>query len=233
MWDARAKAVAGAYRFALVDRVLDSLGKRALYTYSLFRYGRGFLQSLSGAIELGRSFVSPEYQRSYAPLLLLWKGIAAFVAANPRYHVLFGPVSISNEYHPVSRQLLVEFLEARSFEAELARHVKPRRRFRRRRRPVVSADTLGCIQDVDSLSELLGSIEREPKGVPVLLRQYLRLGGTLLGFNVDRDFCNVLDGLILVDLLKTDRQVLQRYMGSRACDAFRRFHFGGDYRRAS
>jgi hypothetical protein len=39
-----------------------------------------------------------EYQRQYAPLLLLWKGIARFVAAHPETPVLFGAVSISNEY---------------------------------------------------------------------------------------------------------------------------------------
>lgn len=236
VWDSQSQAVAGAYRFALVDQTLGTMGKRALYTHSLFRYGRLFLENLGTAIELGRSFVSPGYQRSYAPLLLLWKGIARFVAANPRYHVLFGPVSISNEYHPLSRELLVEFLEAHSFEAALARHVRPRRPFRRRGgRRFGQSEAHGCVRDVDTLAEVVGSIEREEKGVPVLLRQYLKLGGTLLGFNVDEDFGNALDGLILVDLLKTDPQVLQRYMGAAAAERFRRHHAAGaqDYRCAS
>lgn len=41
-----------------------------------------------------------EFQKSYQPLLLLWKGIGAFIVANPRYRFLFGGVSISNEYTP-------------------------------------------------------------------------------------------------------------------------------------
>ena len=70
------------------------------------------MDELNPAIELGRSFVRPEYQRSYTPLLLLWKGIGQFVAQHPQYRVLFGPVSISSDYQSSSQQLLVEFLRA-------------------------------------------------------------------------------------------------------------------------
>ena len=47
----------------------------------------------------------------------------------------------------------------------------------------------------------------------MLLRQYLRLGGKLLGFNVDPEFSNALDGLIVVDLTRTERKLLDRYLG--------------------
>jgi hypothetical protein len=54
----------------------------------------------------------------------------------------------------------------------------------------------------------------------VLLRQYLKLGGKLLGFNVDRAFSNALDGLILVDLRETPAAISSRYLGR---DGLRRF----------
>jgi hypothetical protein len=57
-----------------------------------------------------------------------------------------------------------------------------------------------------------------------LLRQYLKLGGKLLGFNVDRDFGDALDGLIVVDLMQTDPKVLGRYIGKHEAEAFRAFH---------
>ena len=63
-------------------------------------------------------------------------------------------------------------------------------------------------------------------GVPVLLRQYLRLGGKLLGFNVDPEFANALDGLILVDLTKTDLKLLERYLGKTEATAFLEFQKG-------
>ena len=48
------------------------------------------LDLLNPAIELGRSFVRAEYQRSFAPMRLLWSGIARFIECSPQYAVLFG-----------------------------------------------------------------------------------------------------------------------------------------------
>lgn len=70
------------------------------------------------------------------------------------------------------------------------------------------------------MSRLLEHLEADGKGMPVLLRQYLRLGGKVLGFNVDAAFSNVLDGLIMVDLTQTDPGVLERYMGPEASAGF-------------
>lgn len=60
------------------------------------------------------------------------------------------------------------------------------------------------------------------KGPPVLLRQYAKIGGRLLGFNVDRKFSNCLHGLALVDLRRTDPEVLDRCMGRAAAWNFRK-----------
>lgn len=62
----------------------------------------------------------------------------------------------------------------------------------------------------------MAEIEPDAKGIPVLLRQYLKMGGQLLGFNVDPEFSDVLDGLIMVDLHHTDPRLLARYMGPEA-----------------
>lgn len=74
------------------------------------------------------------------------------------------------------------------------------------------------------MSDVVGQLENGHRGVPVLLRQYLKLGGLLLGFNLDRNFGDALDGLILVDLLQTDRTILQRYMGRDESREFLRYH---------
>ena len=54
----------------------------------------------------------------------------------------------------------------------------------------------------------------------MLLRQYANMGGTILEFNVDPHFSNALDGFLLVDLLKSDRRLLSRYMGREALAEF-------------
>lgn len=230
VWNSTHREVVGAYRLGLADEILGRFGKKGLYTHSLFRYRRRLLDTLNPAIELGRSFVRPEYQRNYAPLLLLWKGIGQFVARHPRYRVLFGPVSISSDYASVSQQLLVEFLRANNSLPQLARHVRPRRPFRAHGRPSLLAE-VALPRDLDRVSELVSAIERDQKGVPVLLRQYLKLGGHILGFNVDEQFNNALDGLIMVDLRHTDARVLAKYMGREQAAAFLAQHTAGPQRR--
>lgn len=211
VWDAKRRAVAGAYRLQGTDRVSE------LYTQTLFRFGERFLAATGPALELGRSFIRAEYQKGFAPLLLLWKGIGKYVARNPRYKILFGPVSISNRYQTASRELMIAFLEARAGLPEWhglvrARNAPPRPR-----------GTVLC-GDVDELSDIVADLEPGQAGVPVLLRQYLRLGGRLLGFNVDPEFSNALDGLIVVDLTRTERKLVERYLGREEAAQFLAFH---------
>jgi hypothetical protein len=224
VWDAHAAAIAGAYRLGPVDEILARHGKRGLYTHSLFKYPTRMLDSLSPALELGRSFVRAEYQRSFAPLLLLWAGIGQFVERAPRYAVLFGPVSISARYAPASRRLIVEYLSAHRADHRLAREVTPRRPFREGGRAAAPSAATSAPGSLDELSRRIAQIEPDGKGVPVLLRQYLQLGGRLLGFSLDRDFADTLDGLIMVDLREVEEAVLARYMGKRGAAAFRAYH---------
>ena len=73
-------------------------------------------------------------------------------------------------------------------------------------------------------SRMIEDIEPDRKSLPVLLRQYLRLGARILAFNVDGKFGNVLDGLMVVDLREIGPAVLTRYMGASAMLAFRAYH---------
>ena len=59
----------------------------------------------------------------------------------------------------------------------------------------------------------MSDAESDRKGIPVLVKEYLKLGGKFLDFNLDQEFSNVIDGLVVVDLLQTDRRVLSFYMG--------------------
>ena len=223
VWDAHAASIAGAYRLGLVDEILARHGKRGLYTHSLFKYRTQMLDSLSPAIELGRSFVRAEYQRRFAPLMLLWTGIGRFIERSPQYAILFGPVSISARYAPASRRLIVEYLSTHSAD-RLARYVRPRRPFRDGARVAAAGAAISAPGSIDDLSRRIAQIEHDGKGVPVLLHQYLQLGGRLLGFNLDRQFADTLDGLIMVDLREVEEAVLARYMGKRGAAAFRAYH---------
>jgi len=176
-------------------------------------------------VELGRSFVRLECQKSYSPLLLLWRGIARFIGLNPRYRTLFGAVTISEMYSPASRQLIVAFLKGKTYAPHLARMVKPRMAIRPGdKRSVKLRLDPELITDIEELSAFVSDLEIDRKGVPVLLRQYIRMGGRLMGFNVDRSFANALDGLVMVDLTKCEPKILERLMGRVEAASYLAYH---------
>ena len=225
IWQREKAEIVGAYRLGQSDVILPKYGINGLYTATLFDYDRNLIDQIDPALEMGRSFIRPEYQRSYAPLMNLWKGIGRFMCLNPHYVRLFGPVSISNDYNDLSRRLMVDFLMANKFARDLAALCRARHPMRRpkRKRLVKGVDSV-VVRDIDEVSDIIADIEREPKGVPILLKQYLRLGAQLLGFNIDPDFGDVLDGLILIDLRDTDRKILGKYMGKEAMAEFLTHH---------
>ncbi|HEY1496792.1 MAG TPA: GNAT family N-acyltransferase, partial [Candidatus Solibacter sp.] len=220
LWSKSDRRLAGAYRLAVTTDVLPSLGPSGLYTSTLFRFKRRFFERLGPAIELGRSFVLPEYQKNYASLFLLWKGILRFVQRRQEAPVLFGAVSISQDYRDASRGLIATYLSDRASH-ELARMVAPRRMFRDPSRwdPQIK-QSASLAADIEDLSLLISDIEDDGKGVPVLIRQYLKMGGRLLGFNVDPAFSHSLDALILADLRKAPQALLERCMGRSEAKAF-------------
>lgn len=220
VWNKREQEIVGAYRLGPSEEIVARHGIQGFYTRGLFHWDRSFLDRTGPALELGRSFVSVKYQKTYAPLLLLWRGIGQFLVRNPQYKVLFGPVSISNAYSSASRQLMVLFLMAFRRSSELAPLVRSRNPFRGRASTLTKEIMGQTIWDLEELSTLVADLEIDRKGIPVLLRQYLKLGGELVAFNVDRKFANALDGLIVVDLRKTGVGVLERYMGQPGAAAF-------------
>ena len=164
-------------------------------------------------------------KRSFSALNLLWKGIGQFVVRHPRYKILFGPVSVNNEYQSSTRQLLVAFLKANNFAPDLARLVKARKPLRPNPVRNWKARKMKMVVDsLDDVESLIGDVEAELKYVPILLKQYLKLGGKLIGFNIDPAFKNALDGLILVDLTLTEPRMLVRYMGEEESAQFLAHH---------
>ena len=225
LWNRQDQQLVGAYRLGQMDLLLQSTGVKGLYTNTLFKFKPGFLEQLGPALELGRSFIRPEYQRKYGCLTLLWKGIGGFLVRHPHYHVLFGPVSISRDYHTVSKNLIVQFLKERNRFRDLARLVKPRNPYRGKRiNGVGRKDLRKTWLSIDDVSALIAEIEHDGKGIPILLRHYLKLNAQLLSFNVDREFSDVLDGLVVVDLKETDPRIIRRFLGKEDADRYLKRH---------
>lgn len=212
LWDRDAEELAGAYRVGRTDLLLAEHGPRGLYCSTLFDFEQAFLDHLTPGLELGRSFVARGYQRSLGALMALWKGIGQFVARYPRYAKLFGPVSISEAYTPISKDLIVHYLRREKRDPSLASFVHPNNPYLEAMPEEISPR----LESIEQVSARVAQTEPDGKGVPVLLRQYLKLNATLLEFNVDPTFANCLDALLMVDLRTAPAAILKRYMGKEA-----------------
>lgn len=219
IWSRADRKIVGAYRLGQTDKLIEARGTAGLYTSTLFDYRLELFADMGPSLEMGRSFIRPEYQKNYAGLMLLWKGIGSFVVRNQHYTTLFGPVSISADYRSASQRLIVAFLQQNRFAHEWSSRVLPRDPHRPDRKTSRRLQPLQ-LKDLDDVSTFISEIEADNKGVPVLLKQYLKLGGRLLGFNVDPAFANVLDVLIMVDLRRTSPRILYRYLGRDGTEQF-------------
>ncbi len=230
VWNRARSEVVGAYRMGLTDRIVPRYGKSGLYTHTLFKYGSDLLAKMGPALELGRSFVRAGVSERLCAAASPLEGHRPL-----RRQLIHGtgfslvPVSITRDYGDHSRHLMAEFLSGPSCLSHLSGLVKPRRAFKQK---VLGKGEKEQVQrwlvDIETLSSSVSVLEPDRKGVPILLKQYLKLGGKLMGLTVDPKFGQTLDGLIMVDLVNTSPKVLRRYMGEEGYLAFMAYHDEGD-----
>ncbi len=219
LWDDENQKLVGGYRIGRTDEIVSKLGVKALYSRSHYYFDANYVRRLGKALEMGRSFVTPDYQGHPRALDMLWQGIGAYVAKNPEYYTLFGCVSISQEHSEMARAFLSDsMMEAFRAEQEFLTDVRPVIPLKVKGK-VWSAQALASLSNIGVINKLLGRCD-PGKSVPILLRHYLALNGRFVCFSVNTGFNNSLDGLILVDLRKTPVKYLQRYLGKDGSEEF-------------
>jgi putative hemolysin len=224
IWNRKDEEIIGAYRLGLTDEIMAAKGLDGLYTRSLFEFNEQMLDRLGPSIELGRSFIRPEYQRGFKPLMLLWRGISNFAARNRRYRYSFGVVSISNDYSDLSRHVMTQFLMNTTRLAEYQQLVSATTPYVPSD-PTPIKDVLARCNAIEDVDTVVQELERDGSGVPVLVRQYLKLEAKLLApFNIDHGFADVIDGLMLVDFMQVERRIAHFYLGKELAAQFRTFH---------
>ncbi len=201
VWDDDAGAVVGAYRLGKGKEILSQYGIKGFYIHSLFRIRRSFEPVLSESLELGRSFIVKEYQRKAMPLFLLWKGLLSVLVMHAEYRYLIGPVSISNEFSSLSKSLIVDFIRNNCYDSSMARFIKPRKKLNLQVDKRIDRDIIiaSAEKDISKVEKVVSDVDSGFR-IPVLLKKYLEINAKIIGFNVDPDFNNCLDGLIMLDV---------------------------------
>jgi putative hemolysin len=197
--------IIGAYRMGQTDKLLADGNLENLYLHRMFDFGPNFVNRQQPCLEMGRSFLIPEYQRSFQGLLLLWRGIGAFVCQYPQYRTLYGTVSISKLYDARSVAVIQQAMVTPTNK------VVPRTLFDHKLHPEVQkfAEQHGLQSHV---SALLKGIESDGKDVPILLKHYNKLGAVFHCLGIDKSFNDTPGLLLSVDLPNAPEKLLKLYL---------------------
>jgi putative hemolysin len=210
IWDDRAERIVGAYRIGLGREIVEQYGKRGFYINTLFRIDDTIEGILSQSMELGRSFVVKDYQKKPMPLFLLWKGILYFMLKSTDYRYLIGPVSISNNYSRISKDLIIRFILENHFDWRLSQRIKPRNSYKfHSDDPNINILMESAGRDINKLDKTIRDVDALNSGLPVLLKKYIKLNAKIVCFNVDPKFNNCLDGLIMLDIFDIPRATVE------------------------
>jgi putative hemolysin len=222
IWDDEQETIVGAYRIGKGDEIITKYGRKGFYTDYMFQLGKPLNSILHKTVELGRSFIIKPYQGSSVALMLLWKGILQVLLQNEKYRYLLGPVSISNDYSDISKTLIERYIKKYHFDYYNGKFVNPIH-------PIPTAKfgfVKSYLKDVSSLElldKLIIDLENKQRGLPVLVKRYLQLNAKVIAFNIDVDFNNCLDGLILLDLKNIPEKTLIMLSKDMNIDVLERF----------
>ncbi|MDP5129288.1 MAG: lysophospholipid acyltransferase family protein [Paraglaciecola sp.] len=210
LWDPEELEIAGAYRFGDAKKLIANKGLKGLYSATLFDYGPDMTPYFEQGLELGRSFVQPKYWGKRS-LDYLWYGIGAFLQKHPQYRYLFGPVSLSNNYPVAAKDLLISFYRLYFAQTQAVAEAKTPY--------IIQTPEVEYFvgnhyqQDFSTLKHLLSAMG---VAVPTLYKQYTETydeGGVhFIDFNIDPDFNDCIDGLVLADIYSLKAKKRARYM---------------------
>ncbi|RXJ99137.1 GNAT family N-acetyltransferase [Arcobacter sp. CECT 8986] len=213
LWDENDLEIVGSYRIGDGDFINKNIGVKGFYSNTLFKYHNDFSPYLKNSIELGRSFVQPKYWGTRA-LDYLWYGIGAYLRQNPHVKYMFGPVSISASFPKVAKDMLIFYYSHYFLGKDIVEA----------RIPYQYSSNLQDLKDIFCMDDrkkdfkiLKSSLNTMGVAVPTLFKQYAEVcedgGVEFLGFNIDPDFSDCVDGFILVKIDKLKENQRKRYIG--------------------
>ena len=206
VWDPEAEKILGGYRYILGNDIkLDKNGQPMLATSHMFHFSDKFIKEyLPYTIELGRSFVSPEYQSSKAgakalfALDNLWDGLGALAIERPNMKYFFGKMTMYPEYNRQARDLIQHFLFKHFEDKEkLVTPVDPLKI----ETPVEYMDSILTETEFKEDYKLLNAeVRRLGVNIPPLVNSYMSLSPTMkmFGGGINHEFSEAEETCILI-----------------------------------
>ena len=206
VWNPEAEEILGGYRYLCGDEVeFDEYGKPVLATAHMFDFSEKFLKEyLPYTIELGRSFVTLEYQSSRAgskglfALDNLWDGLGALTVIKPNMKYFFGKMTMYPNYHRQGRDMILYFLNKHFADPD--RLIVPFE-------PLLLETELGILKEIfchdtfkDDYRILNAEVRKLGYNIPPLVNAYMGLSPTMrmFGTAINEDFGAVEETGILI-----------------------------------
>lgn len=208
VWDPDSRLILGGYRFIIGSDIrLDAKGAPRIATAHMFRFSDKFIRDyMPYTIELGRSYVRPEYQSSRAgakalyALDNLWDGLGALTVLYPEMRYLFGKVTMYPGYLQEARNLILYFLH---------KHFPDRDGLVRPIRPLDTgadtADFAAILTGTDFKSDyraLNAAVRALGYRIPPLVNAYMNLSPTMrmFGTAINDEFGDVEESGIFISI---------------------------------
>ncbi|WP_036151524.1 GNAT family N-acyltransferase [Maribacter forsetii] len=201
LWDNQAKCIVGAYRMGMGSEIFPEHGINGFYVQDLFRVEPELYGMMQNSIEMGRAYITKEYQQKPMPLFLLWKGIVHTTLRFPEHKYLIGGVSISNQFSNFSKSLMIEFMKSNYWDPYVAQYIRPKKEFKVKLNDADKEFVFDETQaDLNKFDRLIDEVEPGSLRLPVLIKKYIKQNAKVVAFNVDPLFNNSVDGLMYIKI---------------------------------
>lgn len=222
VWDPDAEKILGGYRYILgPDIKLDENGQPLLATSHMFHFSKKFVEEyLPYTIELGRSFVAPEYQSSKAgtkalfALDNLWDGLGALCIEKPNMKYFFGKMTMYPEYNRQARDLIQHFL-FKHFE-DKDKLVTPMEPLKIETDKAYMDSILTEKEFKDDYKLLNAEVRRLGENIPPLVNSYMSLSPTMktFGGGINHEFSEAEETCILINFDEIHEAKVERHINS-------------------
>ena len=213
LWDDDAKKIAGAYRMGLGSEIYPKHGIKGYYLNELFRFEPELHDMMHKSIEMGRAFITKEYQQKPMPLFLLWKGIIHTTLRYPEHKFLLGGVSISNQFSDFSKSLMIEFMKSHYYDPYIAQYIHPKVEFKVKLKDEDKDFIFDEAEaDLNKFDKLIDELEPGILRLPVLIKKYIKQNARVVAFNVDPLFNNAIDGLMYIRIADIPESTMKPVM---------------------
>ena len=208
IWDKHTKLIVGSYRLGIGECLFQQSGMKGFYINNLFVFDKDIQPMFKQTIEMGRAFITQEYQQQIKPLFLLWQGILKTIFLYPNHKFLIGNVSISNHFSNFSKSIMIDFMKSYYYDPFLAQYIQPKKEFKVKLNEEDRAFIFNNAKaDLNKLGQFIEEIEPNNK-LPIFIKKYIKQNARVIGFNQDPRFNNAIDGLMYLKIIDISKETL-------------------------